>query len=965
MFKKWFANKQESSNKEPEKKVKPLLAEDWQTSNDLELLINAYPQHQHAVAERIDLLYSGMPEHEQQLWLRELPAHSELVLDLLHFTQHPALVDALLNRCPQEARQALLHDSRSAIVKRSIIEALDDLETVKHWQQYGKNKDKSIYQAARDRLAVLQKEAELEEQFSAYTTEQVQLMNGQDSQALLAAIERWRAFVPYLDRLHDQEKKDYFLKVLQEAEGIRGHADERLRKRLEINRQLLDLIERIERGEVDPKNKEEKIALDSAWQEYLEPENDRSISEHRQLQNRYDTLLQQRRQAHEEDSLLQAWKKDVHSLLQQEGFVSENKINRLLERSDQLSGQLSHETWRRQHDSVAHLKQNLSQRLNQQRQEQKKQKETLDEALAAFIAAMEHGQLKEASEHKQTVEESLHSGFLLPRVQSEAERRMRPYLNQYHEWQGLNQQGELQFLDDLIAMGKSLVHAPYEMNVQQKKITALRQQWKETTAHLPHRQYADLKKEFDEVMKQAHAHVKQGRQRIANEQAQALAQRQEICRQLQALSERDVRQKDQAAAVAEELKKLKKAWKNAGSVQARAWKSIHPQYRDALEAVYQHLDGMRREEWQRRAALIEDLRAMQGQPPAKVFALIKDIQKQWKPCVESRFKDEQELWRSFRKEVDQAVAASEQLREQINADRAANLSAIKELNQTISTALNDETLDAYALQKNIEDALHNIQLNDLHHKNQVVQEFHNLQSEVQRRLAWADAASFFQELQALRDKRALQRRSNSEPANNDSVQHLQMYAARAELIAGLPLSAEDEALRLQINVMRLQDKLSQASTQLEALRVFNDDILNELVFLETQALQWNLASSDTVEACYQRIAHAVQHYIERAIQPKSHAQTQKTSSPAEAPNAEAQCHEATEEAQASAEVSETDESTVVVAATDAGEHAVEEHLPDAVDEKQTLSVDHEEKSTTEWSKPAVKEMDEEADESFQ
>jgi hypothetical protein len=183
-------------------------------------------------------------------------------------------------------------------------------------------------------------------------------------------------------------------------------------------------------------------------------------------------------------------------------------------------------------------------------------------------------------------------------------------------------------------------------------------------------------KAFDTTVSAAYEPVKQHRSEQAQQREVSLAERAEICAQLEALdTETDWENVDWRAQQVL-VNQCRKQWKEAGTVTHKDWDAINPRFNAAMDAVEVHFKAERERNWQARTELAAHAAALLENPDTEAaIEQAKELQTYWDVTLASRSADEQRLWKQFRDPIDALFARAKEERNQQRNEHKAGLAA--------------------------------------------------------------------------------------------------------------------------------------------------------------------------------------------------------------------------------------------------------------------------------------------------
>ncbi|HEX7034976.1 MAG TPA: DUF349 domain-containing protein [Pseudomonadales bacterium] len=459
----------------------------------------------------------------------------------------------------------------------------------------------------------------------------------------------------------------------------------------------------------------------------------------------------------------------------------------------------------------------------------------LDEQLDALAAAIDEGHLTSARTllgHARTLHDALPAAAV--RRQGKALGKQAARLAELKDWQTFATTPKR---EALLQEMQALAAAPLEPREQAERIKKLRREWQAlgpitqaADGRLADRFNAEAEKAFEPCRSYF---AEQAQVRKAN-----LAERRRICDQLeQYLDETDWAQADMKAA-----ERIMRAARDE-------WRRFHPVDRNpgkAVEARFEQLQGrlhdLVKAEWDRnlaaKEAIVREAEALADadQPLRDKVEAAKRLQRRWQEVGITPRRPDQRLWRQFRSACDRIFSAREESRQAADAalDEAtarvrARLDAFAAALETLAPEqasaaelrrLKQETAELDSLPANRRRPLTELRAELIRRYGRLLDE----QERAGRRERLFALARWDEAMTALEtggagepptppagfDDLPGERRGRAgEPAPLDAARRLTI---KAELAAGRESASEDETLRLEVQVERLQAGLTGAAS---------------------------------------------------------------------------------------------------------------------------------------------------------
>ena len=423
--------------------------------------------------------------------------------------------------------------------------------------------------------------------------------------------------------------------------------------------------------------------------------------------------------------------------------------------------------------------------------------EEIEKAISALEGAVETGEVNEALRLQSEANRWIQR---LPKpAQDRPSAKLAPSSRQLREladWQAFALRGKREALCEEI---ESLADHPLKPNVQMERIKTLRGRVKALGRIQSARDRA-LMERFDAAADRAFAPCRRHFEQFAEERKFNLEQRHTICAQLEAFVEENDWEHADYRGVEQILQRARNEWRTYRPVDRSPGRRVESQFK----AVTEGIAGYLRKEWERneatKTAIVEEARAAveADGPIHDQIQLMKRLQAEWKRVGPTRRRIDQELWKEFRGICDQVFATRDTSRD----DRRSRLAqAVDQAN-----ALTEDLAQAVAEADSAEDARR--LLNACRAK---IEALEGLPREVERR-----AHRMLSDHEREIGLRAAQQRLRAELERMDSIDALDARLAGIERDGGSKEAWLEEAGKLaELFKPRLDGK---ASLDLVALR---------------------------------------------------------------------------------------------------------------------------------------------------
>ena len=457
---------------------------------------------------------------------------------------------------------------------------------------------------------------------------------------------------------------------------------------------------------------------------------------------------------------------------------------------------------------------------------------TLADRLTELARAIDDGHLNDA---RRLLGEARALHEALPRraVRDETRRlgKQSARLAELKDWQTFATTPKRETLVDSMT---ALAEQPLAPPDQAARIKTLRREWQ---ALGPVTQAVDgrLADRFNAAAEQAFEtcrawFAEQDAERQAN-----LAERERVCDELaRYLEETDWRQADMTAAETI-MRTARQEWRRLQPVDRRRGKAVEQRF----EALQDQLHDRVKAEWERNLALkqaiVSEAEALIDEDVgvADKVSRAKALQRRWQEVGITPRRPDQQLWQAFRRACDAVFAARDDARQAAEAEVDAldrHLEQVVEAFAATVAAATAETASADVLRdfrRDMEAAerLPQPRRRDLQNRRrELVDRYQAVLQEVDRASARAKleamrrwdaeageaergdgAVADLERPQGLSEEVVRDRAHGAAPATEDALRRL---TVQAELAAGLESPAEDQPLRLEVQVQRLQAGLS-------------------------------------------------------------------------------------------------------------------------------------------------------------
>ena len=319
--------------------------------------------------------------------------------------------------------------------------------------------------------------------------------------------------------------------------------------------------------------------------------------------------------------------------------------------------------------------------------------EEASEAIAAMEAAAEAGEVQDAQRRR------AHAGRCIRRLPKAAQdgpasklasRSAR--LRELTAWQAFAERGKREALCEEM---ESLAESPLAAELQMERIKALRGR---VQALGRGRNSADraLMERFDAAAERAFEPCRKHFKALAERRRFNLAQRETICRELEAFVEQNDWAQADYKAVDQIVRQARAEWREYRPVDRGPGRKLDARFK----AVTDRLHGYLKADWGRniaaKEAIVDEAQAAlaDGRPTAEVIDLLKRLQRSWKEVGPTPRRKDQELWKAFRGICDHAFDARDAERQERRSKFSSAVAEANALVETLQNAMSEDAMEA-------------------------------------------------------------------------------------------------------------------------------------------------------------------------------------------------------------------------------------------------------------------------------
>jgi hypothetical protein len=316
----------------------------------------------------------------------------------------------------------------------------------------------------------------------------------------------------------------------------------------------------------------------------------------------------------------------------------------------------------------------------------------VQEEIAKSISALE--QAVEAGEVNEALRMQSEANRWIRRLPKSSQQRpsaklassARP-LRELADWQAFALRGKREALCEEI---EHLADHPLNPNAQMERIKTLRGRVKALGRIQSARDRA-LQERFDEAAERAFAPCRRHFEQLAEERKFNLEQRRAICSQLEAFAEENDWEHTDYRGVEQILRQAREEWRTYRPVDRSPGRRMDSRFKAITDRIAGHLRG----EWERneatKKAIVEQARAAvdAGAPIHEQTQLMKKLQSDWKRVGPTRRRIDQGIWKEFRGICDEVFATRDASRQERRSRLAQAVDEANALTEDLTQAIAD------------------------------------------------------------------------------------------------------------------------------------------------------------------------------------------------------------------------------------------------------------------------------------
>ena len=221
----------------------------------------------------------------------------------------------------------------------------------------------------------------------------------------------------------------------------------------------------------------------------------------------------------------------------------------------------------------------------------------------------------------------------------------------------------------------------------QETLRGLREQWKQVDQGGPPNHA--LWKRFDEACNEAYKVVQEWLDKVKSEAAENRGKRLALINEVKVWAAANPQPADgDWKGFNRALHQFADRWREAGHLSEKAFAELQPQWKEAFGAASAPLDAAQKASIERRNAMIEEAKALGAAPQLRIDA-VRALQQRWQAEAQGvplDRKQEQKLWDTFRKPIDEAFNRKTAEREKAAAAMSGRDRAVLEASKALDAA---------------------------------------------------------------------------------------------------------------------------------------------------------------------------------------------------------------------------------------------------------------------------------------
>ncbi len=652
-------------------------------------------QNRTTALQRITHLISG---ELGQLSLDErlvLMSHIQTTDLLLHLALNANLPELRQHALQQLEDESLLLDlirqSDNSDIRRTAAERIEQPELLEQLERDNRGRDKRLYRIARDKLQQLREQAQ---QAASRQQRRQELLA---SLQQLARADAFPQFGAKLDALNaewqrcnddvstDEQQQWQQLDTLcssrrQQLDQQRDEAAAQVAEHAAQQAKIQQLRQQLEiNSEQEPTDRD---TLDALTEQWLHLKADADTHSSRAIEG-YLTGLRRALDAQHAlgqqlDSLTQLLSQMEQTLAQ----ASSKQLQQWQKKGDRLRSSIN---WPNSLPQPAVLQQlsglqsQLETRQSELREQKNVQTEALDQTLSQLDSLIEAGEARRADKLHNQIQKQLAD---YNPAQQQRYKTLYAQLQDLRDWQGyaLTPKREA-----LCSQMEALIDASLDTDDLANEIRQLQQQWRELdhSGNVHSRTlWLRFKKASDQAYQPCDAHYAQQRQ----QRQQNLQQREQMCDQLDAYLDQVDWQDADWRAVEELSRTAKNEWRHYSPVDRAPGKVQQSRFNKQINTLESRLKGQRKAVQQvKEALLLEAATLIELDDLQQATEQAKQLQQRWKDAGTTFRTQERKLWTEFRNHCNTLFEKLKENQQQARSQQHQDQSQLAQLCETLST----------------------------------------------------------------------------------------------------------------------------------------------------------------------------------------------------------------------------------------------------------------------------------------
>lgn len=651
-------------------------------------------QNRTTALQRITHLISGELGQLELAERQALMSHIQTTDLLLHLALNANLPElrqhALLQLEDETLLLDLIRQSDNSDIRRTAAERIEQPELLEQLERESRGRDKRLYRIARDKLQQLRDQAQ---QAATRQQRRDELLSSLQQLARSDAFPQFGAKLDALNiewqRYSDDASSDtrqqwqqldtlcnsrrQQLDQQREAEAAQAAAQAAQQEAIQQLRQQLEAG-----NEQDPIDKDVLDTLSTQWQQLkadADNVNCRAI----------ESALSTQRRTHDARHALAQQQDALNALISQleQNLAQANRkqLQQWQKKSDQLRSTVN---WPGSLPQPALLKQlsalqsRIEARQNELQQQRSAQAEAADQSLNELSNLIEAGEARRADKQHNQVQKQLAS---FNPAQQQRYKTLYAQLQELRDWQGyaLTPKREA-----LCSQMEALIDTPLATDELAAEIRQLQQQWRELdhSGNVHSRTlWLRFKQASDQAYKPCDTHYAQQRQ----QRQQNLEQREQMCDQLDSyLSQVDWQDVDWRAV--EELSRTaKNEWRHYSPVDRAPGKVQQSRFNKQINTLESRLKGQRKAVQQvKEGLLLEAAALLEMDDLQQATEQAKQLQQRWKEAGTTFRTQERRLWTEFRNHCNALFEKRKENLQQARQQQHQDQSQLSQLCETLS-----------------------------------------------------------------------------------------------------------------------------------------------------------------------------------------------------------------------------------------------------------------------------------------